>query len=93
MKYDRAIDYYRSAIKNLTGLFHFRPKNDDFLGFYVAYLNLGLVQKGDIWGGLSNLKESMKGGEEIKETIKKKGYRLFLQYRYIVLCIKGMIYF
>ena len=84
MKYDRAIDYYRSAINNLTGLFDFRPKNDEILEFYVAYLNLGLVllQKGDIWGGLSNLKESMKGGEEIEETIKKKGYRLFLQYNY-----------
>jgi tetratricopeptide (TPR) repeat protein len=63
---DRAIDYYKQAIKNSGG-------------FHVAYLNLGMAycEMGDIWNGLVNLKESMKGGTEIIQTIHRKGYNLF----------------
>ena len=34
-----------------------------------------LLEQGDILGGLTNLKESMKGGAEIIQTIKKKRVR------------------
>jgi len=51
-----------------------------FIDFFPSYLNLGLayLDKGDIWSALSNLKESIKGGSEIKEYIAKYGYRLLL---------------
>lgn len=66
-KLDRAIDYYRLSIKNMPN-------------FFPAYLNLGLafLDKGDIWNALLNLKESLKGGSEIKEYISRQGLDLFI---------------
>jgi len=63
---DRALDFYKQAVKNSSS-------------FYVAYLNLGLAycEVGDIWNGLLNLRESMKGGTEIIQSIHKKGFNLF----------------
>jgi len=51
-------------------------RNNFFItGFYPAYLNLGLAffEKGDIWNALSNIKESLKGGQETQDSVNKMG--------------------
>lgn len=67
-KLDRAIEYYKLALRNMNS-------------FYPAYLNLGLAyfEKGDIWNGLTNIKESLKGGVELQNSVNKMGFGFFLK--------------
>ena len=77
-KLDRAIEYYKLAIKNMSSSKKFLALVLMYnLGFFPAYLNLGLAyfQKGDIWNGLLNIRESLKGGAEIQANVNKLGYR------------------
>jgi len=67
-KLDRSIEYYKLAIRNNAS-------------FFPAFLNLGLAyfEKGDIWNGLVNIKESLKGGAELQTSVNKMGFGFFLR--------------
>jgi hypothetical protein len=46
------------------------------IDFSPGYLNIGLAyfEKGDVWAGLTNIKESLKGGPELQKSVNKLGY-------------------
>ena len=74
-KLDRSIEYYKLAIRNNGSINSNWEFQLTFSAFFPAFLNLGLAyfEKGDIWNGLVNIKESLKGGAELQNYVDKMG--------------------